>query len=113
MHLPWHAQANKDRVRGVVMRLPPLVYTKDFAFFYDVMYKAAEKKGSASYIGDGTPLPLFCLRVVHCLHIHENLAGPNDSCVCLCFLTVDTNCFLPQLNIIYTSWWHSNRVALT
>ncbi|DBA75923.1 hypothetical protein WJX79_003476 [Trebouxia sp. C0005] len=44
---------NDTGVRAVVMRLPPFVYARGFSFFYNVMYKAAEKNGSASYIGAG------------------------------------------------------------
>ncbi len=66
----WHTstticplQGNDNGVRAVVFRLPPFVYTKDFSFFYDVMYKAAEKKGSSSYVGEGkqSQLLLNCL----------------------------------------------------
>lgn len=46
-------QGNDTGVRAVVMRLPPFVYARGFSFFYNVMYKAAEKNGSASYIGAG------------------------------------------------------------
>jgi len=35
------------------MRLPPFVYTKDFSGFYEMLYKGAEKKGSADYPGEG------------------------------------------------------------
>ena len=38
------------------MRLPMYTYGKNFSFFYDVRYKAAEKKGVASYVGEGALL---------------------------------------------------------
>lgn len=86
-----HVQANKDGVRGFMMRLPPFVYTKDFSFFYDVMYRAAERKGSASYVGDGAALLLLCLKAAHCLHMHDNMAVDNDIYVCQCIQPPVTN----------------------
>lgn len=97
-----HVQANKDGVRGVMMRLPPFVYTKDFSFFYDVMYKAAEKKDSASYVGDGAALLLCYLSAAHCLHMHDNMAIANDTYVCRCIQAFNAchQLFLPQLTFI-------------
>ncbi len=46
-------QGNDTGLRAVVIRLPLFVYARGFSFFYDVMYKAAEKNSSASYIGAG------------------------------------------------------------
>ena len=53
--LTQHAnvQGNERSVRAAVMRLPMYTYGKNFSFFYDVRYKAAEKKGAASYVGGG------------------------------------------------------------
>ncbi|DBA95885.1 TPA: hypothetical protein ACH3X1_001424 [Trebouxia sp. C0004] len=49
---------NDTGLRAVIIRLPPFVYDRHkplsdrgFSFFYNIMYKAAEKNNSASYIG--------------------------------------------------------------
>ncbi|KAL0056069.1 hypothetical protein WJX82_007413 [Trebouxia sp. C0006] len=42
---------NDTGLRAVVVRLPPFVYARGFSFLYNVMYKAAEKNGSASFVG--------------------------------------------------------------
>ena len=46
-------QGNDTGLRAVVVRLPPFVYARGFSFLYNVMYKAAEKNGSASFVGAG------------------------------------------------------------
>ena len=46
-------QGNDTGLHAAVIRLPPFVYARGFSLFYNVIYKAADKDGSASYIGAG------------------------------------------------------------